>query len=241
MHPKATISDCIVVAQSRAGYCHSKKYHSSGKKLMWECQYGHRWKAIFKDINQDHWCPVCAINGKKKTIEDCQNLAKKKRGICLSTRYIRSDTKYKWKCQYGHIWKAEYRLVNRGHWCPICRSSKAESEVRAILERLTGWKFLRCRPEFLRGRNGYKLELDGYNEEHAIAFEYQGQDHYKPNWRRKDKIAALESLAATKKRDHRKRVTCKRKGIFLIVVPYFKSDLEKILTQKYDEFLNSIQ
>ena len=48
----------------------------------------------------------------KKTINDCINLAKKRKGICISKVYINSKAKMLWKCKREHIWKATYSTIN---------------------------------------------------------------------------------------------------------------------------------
>lgn len=103
-------------------------------------------------------------------------------------------------CQ--HRWKASWVWLAVGiSRCEKCYPNKygeSEDSIRIIIERITGWKFPKCRPDFLIGRNGYRLELDGYNKRHAIAFEFQGPDHYKPNWRRKKYEASLGRFEITK-------------------------------------------
>jgi hypothetical protein len=61
---------------------------------------------------------------KKLIIENMHTLAKKKKGVCLSTEYIGSTSKLLWRCQKGHEWEASYRSVYNKSWCPVCVKSK---------------------------------------------------------------------------------------------------------------------
>lgn len=57
-------------------------------------------------------------------------------------------------------------------------TSKSEEFTRAAIEKLTGYEFPQAWPKWLRD-GPCVLELDGYNEGLAIAFEYQGPYHTK--------------------------------------------------------------
>ena len=60
------------------------------------------------------------------------------------------------------------------------------------------------------------IELDGYNEQVEIAFEYQGIHHEKlHHWNNHDKQLLFEQ----KQRDSHKVSECARRGITLIVIP----------------------
>lgn len=48
-------------------------------------------------------------------------MASKNGGICLSTEFKTTKTKYKWKCKAGHIFESDWDSVNNaGHWCSSC-------------------------------------------------------------------------------------------------------------------------
>jgi hypothetical protein len=61
---------------------------------------------------------------RKLTIEDMQALAKKRGGECLSTVYVNSATKLRWRCAEGHEWEATPRTMKlrlkKGCWCLKC-------------------------------------------------------------------------------------------------------------------------
>jgi len=69
------------------------------------------------------------------------------------------------------------------------------------------------------------MELDGYNKRHAVAFEYQGEQHYRP-------IYGEKALAQLKRNDERKRLICYRRGIKLIRIPYWKKDVGAFIRSK---------
>lgn len=47
-------------------------------------------------------------------------LARKRKGECLSTEYINAHTKLMWKCVHGHEWEAKPNNIHQGKWCPKC-------------------------------------------------------------------------------------------------------------------------
>lgn len=76
----------------------------------------------------------------------------------------------------------------------------AEHFTRDLLDEITTVRFTKARPLFLQG-----LELDGYNEEHKIAFEYNGKQHYEhvPFLHK-----TVKDFEAQRQRDERKRRLC---------------------------------
>jgi hypothetical protein len=97
-------------------------------------------------------------------------------------------------------------IVVQGSWCPDCArlGNVGEVYVRAILEETFGKPFPSVQPDWLMGEKGRALELDGYCEELALAFEYQGPHH--------------GSDPAVQRNDRLKRQVCMRLGITLVEV-----------------------
>lgn len=97
--------------------------------------------------------------------------------------------------------------MHAGSWCPYC-GPKGERIVRGIFEATFGAKFPKSKPAWLAEGTGRKLELDGYNEALALAFEYQGPHH-----------AKHKTVIAT---DALKRAACRAHGVRLIEVMALK-------------------
>lgn len=110
------------IAVSKGGECLSREYFGRHELLEFKCGIGHRWKARPSDIKRGHWCAKCAkAGGKKKTIEDMQKIAKQYGGECLSTTYLNSKHKLRWRCNNWHEWEARYdSFKTKKNWCPLC-------------------------------------------------------------------------------------------------------------------------
>ena len=94
-----------------------------------------------------------------------------------------------------------------------------EEQCRQLFEELfPGYAFPKCRPSWLvNPRTGHPLELDGYNEDLRLAFEYNGPQHYHyPNRYHQSREAFLEQ----KFRDLVKYQLCNQRGVYLLTIPY---------------------
>lgn len=211
------------IAKDNGGKCLSKKYLNARSKLEWMCSKGHTWKTTPGHIkNKKTWCPKCA-GVQILTIEEMHSIAKKRRGKCLSKKYTNAQTKLKWKCSEGHQWYAIPNSVKRGNWCPKCHYFHAEELCRTTFEQIFKKKFLKIRPKWLISSSGYPMELDGYSRYYNLAFEYQGEQHFKLHrWNRNK-----NNLAKRLKDDKIKVNLCRKNKVSLLVISY-KDDLTNL-------------
>jgi len=98
------------------------------------------------------------------------------------------------------------------------QDSKGERKCREVMEKLYHRSFPKTRPQFLRNpETGYLLELDCYNEELALAVEYNGSQHYIwPNYTNQK----YDNFIKQRRRDRLKVDLCDLNGVYLITVPY---------------------
>jgi hypothetical protein len=93
---------------------------------------------------------------------------------------------------------------------------KHEQRSRLILENLLHAPFTSIRPNFLKYHTGKNLELDGYNPELNVAFEYQGIQHrqFTPMFHKR-----YLDFDKQVQRDTWKHNKCKELGIKLLCIP----------------------
>lgn len=135
MGNKKTIEDMQALADTRGGVCLSLVYVRAMVKLRWRCANGHEWESRPNDVQSGYWCPFCAgrllwAPGKSEEearLEECQAVARKKAGECLSTSYRNNNTKLRWRCYKGHEWMAVPSSIKQGQWCPCCSGKQVWS------------------------------------------------------------------------------------------------------------------
>lgn len=210
---KLTLQDCIDEAEKKGGKCLDTEYNNKRTIMNWECKNGHRFKLRLGAVrNNDRWCRLCFHDSQRHDISVAHELARKNGGECLSTEYVNLVTPMVWRCNKGHEWKvAMAGIKSQGQWCPNCRR-KTESACRDIFESIFGSPF----PTRHLGTME-RLELDGYNEEFGIAFEYNGRHHdkYVTHFHRN----GVNDFYDQQISDDRKRELCEKNGITLIEIP----------------------
>ncbi len=138
MKTRLNIKDCLNIAKLRGGMCLSTEYKNTTAKMKWECKECHVWETTFKIIKKGSWCLICSRKkaGEKRkgtknktiTIDYCKEIAKKKRGTCLSTKY-KSKAKLIWKCEKNHIWETTIDRIQSGRWCHECHLLKVKPTI----------------------------------------------------------------------------------------------------------------
>ena len=133
----------------------------------------------------------------------------------------------------GHQWKARWsNIKHQNQWCPYCSSFKTEKQCRTLLKQKLGFELAKTR--FYYQNNRY--EWDGYNEEHKIAFEYHGYQHYEyPNHFYKTE----DDFLLQQVRDHYKEQYAKEHCITLLIIPYTENEnLEEYINLFVNRSLN---
>jgi hypothetical protein len=211
---KLTIHDMKKIAESRGGQCLSETYKDGKTKLLWQCSKGHRWETIPNNIKRGSWCPACA-GLLKGTLEEMQEIARRRAGKCLSETYINNRRKLLWECANGHRWEASPVKIKNGQWCPTCSAGLGERICKEFFEQIFGEKFPKDYPEWLVNSRGNRMELNGYSPKLKLAFEHHGQQHYKP---RTQFIRSKAELQTRQKDDEIKRELCEQREIALIEI-----------------------
>ena len=209
---KHTISDAVVLAESKNGSCLSRVYINNKSNLIWKCESGHVWEAKFKDVNNGTWCATCS-GCSKNTIDICNNIAKSRKGICLSKLYTNAHAKILWQCDKKHEWVSTFNNIRNGRWCPKCKA-KSQMKLADILKKILGHDFIfNYRPDWLKRESGYNLEIDIFFPELKLGVEYNGEQHYRPvRFGNYDDKKAKDDFEKLVNRDMEKYDKIKRNG-----------------------------
>lgn len=134
-HKRLSIDDAHELAKVKNGKCLSENYIDSVTKMLWECEFEHKWQASYNQIQSGGWCPECFKKNRNKSriykIDVYKEVAIKNGGKCLSETVNSCYDKLLWECALGHTWMARADMIkNAGRWCPEC----------AMVSRINGLK-----------------------------------------------------------------------------------------------------
>ena len=215
MSKRLTIDLMRQWASRHGGECLSTVYVDQYTPLRWRCNRRHEWFVRPSNIRRGTWCARCVQI--KDTADDMKALALARGGRFLSDSFSGVRDHYDWECALGHRWRARGINVKRGSWCGSCsRSGVGERICRAYFEQLFEASFPKTRPHWLKNPvTGRSLELDGFSESLALAFEHNGRQHYRET-SLFSKNGRLESI---RQRDAIKLQECRNHGVRLVVIP----------------------
>ena len=221
------------LAVSKGGKCLSSNYVNTNTHLLWECSCGTKWRATPANVKKGKWCPLCGAKAAwdkrgRLSITDMHNLAKENFLVFLDSTCKGSRHKHVWKCKNGHQFESTPSSVKTGKGCPYCHRYIREEQCRFLFETFTGLSFPR------RKVGGY--ELDGFCSSINLAFEHQGEQHYrKTNWHK-----TLSDFRNQISRDKSKARYCEENGITLVVVPFTESSNKDRLQSYIEDTLSKL-
>jgi hypothetical protein len=218
---RLTIKDFKSAAKENGWEILSKKYNGQTQILDFKCKKcSHEFSlksSYLRGNKKVKFCPKCSPL-KKKTIEEIRKSAQERGYTCLSKEYNGIEKKLLWLCKNNHQWMASPNDVfNSNSGCPECKRFKTEAKVKFALEKyFNGYEF--PKKSKIKTNYGFNLELDGYNQELKLAFEYNGIQHYEysPFFHNGNEINFVQQ----KERDAKKIEFCAENKIHLIVIPY---------------------
>lgn len=190
--------------------------------LIVSCDKKHIYNVCITDFKKGCRCKKC--KNLWADLEGTIKLFKEKGWTYLDGQYTNAYTKLTVRCPKGHKqFKSRADINGSNDGCVHCLKRLQEKECRDIFEKLLGVKFDCVWPEFLRNPDtNRRLQLDGYNEELNLAFEYDGRLHYVGYY-------GKDVLVGQKNRDRLKEQLCKKEGVVLIRVPYFEKNKEEYI------------
>ena len=217
---------------------------NSNNKYIFNCdKCNHDFYISLGHINlENNWCSYCYGNfslcnndcdmcyNKSFASSDKSKYFMDKNNINPRNLFINSNKKYWFKCKNNHEFESALHNVNKGYWCPYCLY-KNEEECRLIFETFFDKKFIKTRKIIA------PFELDGYNDELKIAFEYHGEQHYYyiPYFHKNE-----QKLQDIIERDKLKETLCKNNKINLITIKYDIKNKTEYIKNRLKELENDL-
>ena len=147
-HQKDALLNLQNLAKSLGGELLSDTYTVAYDNYKFRCDCGKEWESSVLKIFNKKFCPACKFKEKKIrvstrekirvstrekiTIETLQENAATHDGYCLSEKYIRTNSIYRWKCKDGHEWDAPASRIRMGIWCMKCFRKRRRFTIEVL-------------------------------------------------------------------------------------------------------------
>lgn len=233
------------LAESRQDVILLGEYHGAHTLTKFKCLVcGDAWDGEpTKILNWYTGCPTCGNRkrGQSNAINQddfVRRVNEKTPNFVVLGEYENNRTPIKMKClKHNEIFYGNPRCVlyKGGNACPKCNDSVGEKILCSILDEhnihyntqhtIDGCVYIE------------KLKFDAFDVDNNIAYEYQGEQHYKPvNFGGVDDDTAKENLRINQTRDRAKKEYCIEHNIPLIEIPYWERDnMRDFLIDKWKE------
>jgi len=164
-------------------------------------------------------------------IDTIRKIVAKKGGKCHTKTLKNAKSKLHLECAEGHHFFTTYNSADYVNtWCPDCNIYISERICRRFFEKVFKRPFPKSYPEWLINENGNQMELDGYNKDLGLAFEYQGIQHRKKAFNKTD-----EEVQNIQREDALKLKLCKENSVILLQIP----DDEIVPYNKMQEYIEN--
>lgn len=119
--------EALLIIREKGGKCLTKSAKTQYDKIEIECEKGHKWEAVSKNIKNGRWCPECFNNNRSVIKLDAENKLIKiksyfqtKNAKCLSNVYNGRFAPLDFECELGHKWTTTWACIVNGGWCHVC-------------------------------------------------------------------------------------------------------------------------
>lgn len=214
----------------RGGILKSNRILSLSQEYSFICADGHEFTRTGSAVVSGSWCRECSAFVTESKI---RQLISSRGGVLISElpQELNGQSKIMLRCSRGHEFENDWNHMagKRRAWCQICsKGSKSEEIARTTFKQLFGKDFKKRRPKWLINNRGRQMELDGFEPELGIAFEYQGRQHF-------EDVGVYrmgKKLAQRKLDDETKRRLCAEHGVHLVELRW---------DQSYEDFASVIR
>lgn len=206
---KKIINEINQYAEAKGGTLLTENYKNQDIKLNFMCSEGHEVNLSKKQIDHGRWCDCC------------------------DTSKFKTENKIK---MFVEVFFMENFNKTRDEW-NINTVARKPVTVEAINNFLKSKK--NGSKENVFGFKKQAMELDMFNKDLNIAFEYNGEFHYELNPKIKNNTAKqLERLVKYQSNDSAKARNCEKMGIKLFSIPVMKDYDTKIFDRALNHFIN---